>query len=253
MQQQSAKNALVIGMGGIGQAIAQELLASKGFQTVYGVSRRDLPDSHWLGVDNRQAVHAYQHITIDHHKECSIAKTCEALPQAEFSLIICALGVLHDSDSGLFPEKKLDDITPENLSQYFHENVTVPAIWLKHLVALLPKKQASKVVFLSARVGSINDNRLGGWYGYRASKSALNMLVKTAQIEIARRYKQCALVLYHPGTIDTRLSVPFQANVPDGKLFTAEFTAKQLTKRLKVLSEQGAPHYIDWSGQSVPW
>ena len=115
------------------------------------------------------------------------------------------------------------------------------------------KASQSKIILLSARVGSITDNKLGGWYGYRASKSALNMLVKTAQVEFSRRIKKCTLVLYHPGTVDTKLSKPFQGNVPPGKLFSPEFTAMQMLQCVESLQSEQAPHYIDWKGDNIPW
>ncbi|MCY7295335.1 SDR family NAD(P)-dependent oxidoreductase [Alteromonas sp. a30] len=248
MHQSQQKNALVIGLGGIGQAVAQALIDSKVVGAVYGVSRRSLPEAHAL-----QQASSYHPVLVEDYEESSIENACAALPQGQFSLVVCTLGILHDSVTQLYPEKKLEDLTPSHLSQYFLENVTIPAIWLKHVVRLLAPKHPSQIVFLSARVGSISDNRLGGWYGYRSAKSALNMLVKTAQIEVSRRYKQCALVLYHPGTVDTRLSVPFQQNIPQEKLFTPEFTAHQLLSCLPNLAAHDAPHYIDWSGQTIPW
>jgi NAD(P)-dependent dehydrogenase (short-subunit alcohol dehydrogenase family) len=109
------------------------------------------------------------------------------------------------------------------------------------------------LVFFSARVGSINDNLLGGWYGYRASKAALNMLLKSAQVECQRRAKNISLVSYHPGTVDTELSRPFQANVPKDKLFSSEFTVSQLLQFVTNLLAEDGPHYIDWQGKTIPW
>lgn len=121
---------------------------------------------------------------------------------------------------------------------------------------LLTHKTQCTITALSARVGSINDNELGGWYTYRASKAALNMLFKTAAIELARRAKNTKLILFHPGTTDTELSKPFQKNVPAGKLFTPEFVAGQLfelTNNNPDLKLNGEPAYLDWQGSTIPW
>lgn len=239
------KYALVIGLGGIGQAVVRALINTGEFSKVFGVSRRNVS-----AVINEDK---FSLIQVADYEASSISEACTYLPKNAMTCVVCCLGNLHDEKKGVFPEKKLEDIDAEQFAHYFHSNVTLPALWLKHLPALLPKVQPSKIAFLSARVGSITDNQLGGWYGYRSSKAALNMLIKTAQVELARRYKQCALMLYHPGTVDTRLSAPFQANVPQEKLFTPEFTATQLVSLLPRISVEGAPHYRDWKGEVIPW
>ncbi|MED5234325.1 MAG: SDR family NAD(P)-dependent oxidoreductase, partial [Pseudomonadota bacterium] len=153
---------------------------------------------------------------------------------------------------GIHPEKRLEDVSEQALAAYFSTNSIIPAMWLKHLVNIM-SKEGSTLVCLSARVGSIADNGLGGWYGYRASKAALNMLVKTASVEYKRRLKDVMLVCYHPGTVDTGLSKPFQKNVAAKKLFTPEFTAKQLIHHLSALNRDQACHFIDWNGEVVTW
>ena len=109
------------------------------------------------------------------------------------------------------------------------------------------------MVFLSARVGSINDNRMGGWYSYRASKAALNMLLKTAAIEYARRAKNVKLIAFHPGTTDTTLSKPFQKNIPEDKLFKPDFVARQLLMLVAKTPIDGTLSYLDWDHQSIDW
>ena len=109
------------------------------------------------------------------------------------------------------------------------------------------------MVFLSARVGSINDNRMGGWYSYRASKSALNMLLKTAAIEYARRAKNVKLIAFHPGTTDTALSKPYQKNVAKGKLFKPDFVARQLLSLVAKTPVDGTLSFLDWDHQAVDW
>ena len=136
---------------------------------------------------------------------------------------------------------------------YFTTNTILPALWLKYVELILKGTEPAKLVFFSARVGSIGDNKLGGWYGYRASKSALNMIIKCAQIECQRRAKNISLISYHPGTVETKLSKPFQSNVPKDKLFTSDFTVAQLLKIIPTLSAENGPHYIDWQGKTIPW
>ena len=166
--------------------------------------------------------------------------------------VVITTGFLHNEEKEVHPEKRLEDISEQALSAYFSTNSITPALWLKHLVNIVSKEGAT-LVCLSARVGSITDNGLGGWYGYRASKAALNMFVKTASVEYKRRAKDVMLVCYHPGTVDTGLSKPFQKNVAAKKLFTPEFTAKQLITHVSKLDRDQACHFIDWNGEVVTW
>ena len=132
-------------------------------------------------------------------------------------------------------------------------NTFLPALWLKTLAPLLRSKEVCRIALLSARVGSISDNRAGGWYSYRASKAALNMLIQSAAIEFARRAKNVKLLAFHPGTVDTPLSAPFQHNVPDGKLFTPEYVAHQLLDLLTALPADGRASYLDYAGKPIAW
>lgn len=236
--------ALVIGAsGGIGQELVRQLAVSNQYSKVLAISRT-LPKNPIESVD---------YLLLDSSEEAQVSKFCEQ-QNRPFSLVICCIGALHSNAiPTLAPEKRLEDIRPEALLDYFNINTVIPAIWLKHGVRLLKSKTASSFVFFSARVGSITDNKLGGWYGYRASKSALNMLIKSAQIEYNRRAPNVTLVSYHPGTVDTGLSKPFHNNVAKGKLFSAEFTSRQLLNLLADLPIGEAPHYIDWNGVQIPW
>ena len=126
-------------------------------------------------------------------------------------------------------------------------------LWIQKLTPVLTGKSPCTFVLFSARVGSISDNRLGGWYSYRASKAALNMMVKTAAIELARRAKNIKLIAFHPGTTDTPLSKPFQKNVPESKLFSAEFVAKQLLEIVEKTPHDQMASYLDWQGEKINW
>ena len=240
------RRVLVIGSGGgIGRALINHLVNDPEFQEVHSVSR-----------NSQTPVHAKcRHYVVDSLDEQAVHGISKQLEVAgRFSLIICCIGQLHGEGlSADAPEKRLESIQSENLKHYFEVNTLAPLNWIKQLPKLMLKTEPTHAVFFSARVGSIEDNQLGGWYGYRASKAALNMLLKTAQIELQRRLPKLSLVSYHPGTVDTALSVPFQQNVPERKLFTPEFTVQQLMAHLALLPAASAPHFIDWQGERIPW
>lgn len=160
-------------------------------------------------------------------------------------------GVLHNQTCQ--PEKRLEDFNADSFNEVVCANTITPMLWLKHLAPLLNGKLACKMVFFTARVASIGDNNLGGWYSYRASKAALNMLLKSATVELNRRAKNIKLISFHPGTTDSPLSKPFQRNVPKGKLFTSEFVANQLINITKNASADGELSYLDWQGKTIPW
>ncbi len=235
-------SALVIGAGGIGRALLK-LLSNSVNGEVHCVTRGS------LGDDQATIPNVTYHF-IDSSEHSHVRSFCQQFSGC-FSQVYCTIGQLHGAE--LTPEKKLEDLNPEQLASYFHINTILPAIWLKHGGTLFEKNTNGRFVFVSARVGSISDNRLGGWYGYRASKSALNMLIQTAQIEYRRRYRNVALVAYHPGTVDTPLSQPFQKRVPEGKLFSPEQAADYLLSATSALPESHQAHYIDWKGENIAW
>lgn len=257
--EQSANTvSLVIGAsGGIGKALVHVLASADAGEgespkKVLALSRSGYKDPTWPSNVTT--------VSLPEHNEASIAAFVKDL-QAQgtrVKLAIVATGVLHNESQGLRPEKRLEDISEEALATYFAVNSTMPALWMKYLVTVMVKENPS-IVCISARVGSISDNKLGGWYGYRASKAALNMLVKTAAVEYTRRLKEPLLMCYHPGTVDTGLSAPFQKNVKAKKLFTPEFTANQLLTHLSKLSESRhlngneSCYFIDWDGKVVTW
>lgn len=246
-----AKNALVIGAnGGIGNEVVKQLLNDQSIDTVFTVARGDL---HGIEVASSRV----QHQTMDTADESAVKDYVEQLKASnqKLSIVICTTGILHQtSDSGtpLKPEKRLEDMNTAQLAEYFRINSILPALWLQSLVKVVAKEKAV-IAFLSARVGSISDNSLGGWYGYRASKAALNMLLKTASIEYKRRVPNTSLMCYHPGTVDTGLSKPFQANVKPEKLFTPAFTVGQLLSIVEGLDADQGPYYLDWDGKHIPW
>lgn len=238
------QSALVIGAnGGIGRAVVETLAAEEPDKLIYAVSRSE----------NNFAAKNVISVALDTADEQQVQAWLRDLVDVSFRYVVGCTGILHQhGESAFMPEKKLEDITPEALSQYFQINTILPALWLKHLVNYVDK-EASAICFISARVGSIGDNRLGGWYGYRASKAGLNMIMQTAAIEYKRRTKNTAFLCYHPGTVDTPLSTPFQRNVKPEKLFTSQFSAECLVKLLREVDVENSPHYIDWAGKPIDW
>ncbi|MGJ7457283.1 SDR family NAD(P)-dependent oxidoreductase [Halomonas sp. MA07-2] len=229
--------------GGIGRAVVESLLASPRPGRVIAASRRPGPRTdprlETLDAD----------LTTPEGRECLTAH----LNGAPLHLTFNTIGMLHDEALGIHPEKKLDDLDAEALAHLFHVNATTPALLLQALQPSLKGQHPALVASLSARVGSIEDNRLGGWYAYRASKAAHNMLMRTAAVELRRLNRTLAVVCLHPGTTDTGLSRPFQARVPEGKLFTPAFVAERL---LAVLGERplgSAASFFDWAGEPVAW
>ena len=222
--------ALVIGAsGGIGQAMVQHLTLEPRCGEVIGLHRQSVP-------------------RIDFDDEPSIASAADALRAGgKFHLIINAAGLLH---SGHFmPEKKLADLSYAQLDATFRTNTFGPALVLRHFTPLLDT-QHSVLALLSAKVGSIEDNRLGGWYSYRASKAALNMLIKTAAIEVKRSNPQAVLVSLHPGTVNTDLSKPFKGE-QIGR--PAQIAACDMLTVLARLAPADSGGFFSYTGERLPW
>ena len=234
--------AVVVGAGGgIGRAVA-EVLCLHGADAVHTISRQDSFSGN---------AHT-QHWQTDHSPE-SMARVAEAIdgsPGTLERLVIC-IGVLQDS--GIRPERALRQLDSEAASHVFEVNTILPMKWLASFQGALKNAARPRIAVLSARVGSIADNRLGGWYSYRASKAALNMMLQCASIEFARLNKAAQLMAYHPGTVDTPLSEPFQRGVAPDKLFTPEFTATQLLQLLDDMPNTGTLAYVDWDGKTIPF
>ena len=227
----SWRRAVIVGAsGGIGSALAAAL-ADRGVE-VHALTR------------------ASAKLPVDLTSESSIAAAAAQVgEEGPVDLVIVAAGLLHAPDLG--PEKSWRDLDAGALARYFAVNATGPALVAKHFLPLLPRSGRSAFAALSARVGSIGDNRLGGWYGYRASKAALNMLVKTLAIELVRSRPEALCVALHPGTVDTPLSGPFQRNVPDEKLFSPDTSARYLLEVLDGLAPRDSGRCFDWAGKPI--
>lgn len=241
MEEQKPSIALVWGAGGIGSALISRLSAQNSFDHVVCVSRRLKPDCP-LGVECIQA---------DILDETSIV---EALSQVRAMGIlkqaIVATGVLHDDD--VQPEKSVRSLSAKNIEYVHRINCVGPTLVAKHAIAQMPSKKRVVFAAISARVGSISDNKLGGWHSYRASKAALNMMLKGISIEWSRKNPESVCVGLHPGTVDTNLSLPFQSGVPDGKLFGADQSAAMLLDTLDGLKARDTGQVFDYAGKVVP-
>ena len=241
------QNALVIGAGSdIGQSLAGALKKSEEFENIHLISRKPITNASLLNSSSFKT-----HIC--DHKEDSIRRVLQhifSVGSSPCSIIICN-GILHSNE--IFPERRLEHISAGSLEEIFRINAIVPMLWLSELIHFLSKTSPSIVTVLSARVGSITDNKLGGWYGYRASKAALNMLLKSAAIEYSRRNKMVKLLSIHPGTVDTKLSKPFQRNIPKEQIFTPDYAASRILNIMKAISHDGKLDYLDWEGKQIPW
>lgn len=185
---------------------------------------------------------------IDITDEASVAAAAARLP-AGVDLVFVATGLLHEGERG--PEKAWRDLDADWLARNFLVNAIGPALAAKHFLPLLRRDNRAVFAALSARVGSISDNRLGGWYGYRASKAALNQLIRTFAVEERRRNSQAIVVALHPGTVDTSLSRPFQGAVQPGRLFAPDRAAAQLLDLLDGLRPSDSGKLFDWEGKEV--
>lgn len=234
-------SAIVVGAGStIAQAIIEQLTASPDCQQIIALSRHQS-----FASAKVTAIHSQ-------YDEASIEQTCAQLTLSHpVARVFICQGILHQDT--LEPERKIEAITAQNMLTVFHANTVIPSLWLKYLVPHLHGSAPCKVAMFSARIGSISDNHLGGWYSYRASKAALNMMVQSFAIELARRAKNVKLLAFHPGTTDTPLSEPFQRSVPQDKLFTPEFVATQLLSLMANLAVDGQASYMDWNHQPIDW
>ncbi len=244
--------AIVVGAsGGLGAAFVDALLERGGFATLLALSRSTpaiAEDDAPRGASATRIVRA----PIDVTDEPSIAAAAAiARSLAPPRLVIVASGLLHAPD-GLRPEKSLSMLDADRLARLFAVNATGPALVARHLLPLMPRSGRTVFAAVSARVGSISDNRLGGWYGYRASKAALNQLLRTIAIEWSRSAKDSLCVGLHPGTVDTPLSAPFQANVATDRLFTPARSAGLLLDVLERLTPADSGRVWAWDGREVP-
>ena len=231
----TGKSAVIFGAtGGIGAAVGTALEADDRFGSIVRFSRS-----------------GNSPVAVDLTSEASIQEAAAWMADNHISpsLVFVATGLLHDDSKG--PEKSLRQLDADWLMKTYQVNAIGPALVAKHFLPLMDRKDITRFAALSARVGSISDNRLGGWYGYRASKTALNMMIRNLSIEWSRKNVRSVIVALHPGTVDTALSKPFQSNVPSGKLFDSARAARQLLDVLDTLEPADSGKIFAWDGTEI--
>jgi len=245
-----ANCALVLGAGGgIGSAMVAEFLSDPSITHVYAISRKDQSS-----FDNKISSSKDKLIWLkSSYSESAMENVARVLEvhSGKISRVCICHGVLHAG--AMVPEKRFEDISENNLHEILQCNTIIPALWMKVLFRILKGKKDCVVSVLSARVGSIQDNHLGGWYSYRASKAALNMILKSLAIEYRRRAKNVKILAFHPGTTDTALSKPFQSSVASNKLFTPQFVAEKLSTIMDTIIIDGELSFLDWDGKLISW
>ncbi len=236
-----ARVAVIGASGGIGAAFVEQLVALPATSRVFAFAR---------GLDEQsdKKIHL---APIDITRERTVREAASiAAAEGPLDLVIVATGILHDS-AGVFPEKSLRNIDAGVMADVLRINTMGPALVAKHFLPLLRPGHKSVFAALSARVGSIADNRLGGWTSYRASKAALNMVLKTLSIEHARRFPDSAVIGLHPGTVDTDLSKPFQRNVPEGSLQRAKDSVASMLRVIEGATSDSSGRVFDFRGEEI--
>ncbi len=230
------KRAVVFGAsGGIGGALVSTLRSSGAYQVCAGSRSGDAD------------------FTFDQTDESSIAAAATQIGnEGPLDLVIVATGLLHRGDN-ITPEKSWSALDPAVMAEAYAINAIGPALIAKHFLPLLQRDRRAVFAALSARVGSISDNGLGGWHSYRASKAALNMLIRNFALELARRNRNAIAVALHPGTVDTELSKPFQRGVASGKLLKAEQSAVELLTVIDGLTPTDSGGLFAWDGARIAY
>ena len=230
--------ALVVGAGGIGRQIAEDLASKENNLEVILCGRKNVFKNFWeLDIENENSLKDFK----------------EKLSKSKLNLrlVLNATGRLHSKK--LNPEKRLQHINKENLIESFSINAFAPILLAKNIEEFINKELEFNFASISARVGSITDNKTGGWYAYRAAKSAQNQLFKSLSIEWARKYPKAIITLLHPGTVNTNLSKPFHKFVPKDKLFSPKKTSNYLIDILRHQKPTDSGKFIAWDGKEIPW
>lgn len=234
---------LVFGAGGgLGQALVQELLSAGLTDQVIAITRQEQSEAlSGAGIVHQQ---------VADYSATSLQPVLAAINRP-VSGVLSTAGVLHTN--AYMPEKRLAEVNAEQLAENFAINATLPLLLMQQSLPLLDRKAQGFWVQLSAMVGSTTNNYLGGWYSYRASKAALNMLLKTAAIELRRTHKKLTVAAIHPGTTDTQLSAPFQERISNGKLYTPAESAERIVQVIQNLSPENSGKLWHWNGEELPY
>ena len=233
--------AIIGSSGAIGNSICEVLLNEYPIKKLYKFSRK---------IQSKDT-DKIKNILIDIEDENSIKESVKHIPKdVKFDLIFVATGLLHN-ENGVFPEKSIKDINTGMFQKILLVNTIGPALIGKYFIPLMKKDIKSVFAFLSAKVGSISDNKIGGWYSYRASKAALNQIIKNFSIEISRTNNNAIFVGLQPGTVKSFLSKPFQKNVNSQTLFTPNYSAKKLLKLIDSLDHEDSGKLFSWNGEEI--
>ncbi len=248
-------NAFVTGASqGIGLAFVEALLAWPHCNLVYAACRTPNTATALtaLALAHPQRLRL---LALDVRQEADFVIAADTVRREtdRLHLVLNVAGLLHDSAQGIKPERRLEDFNPEALMASIAVNTLGPALAAKHLLKLLTHEQRAVFASLSARVGSISDNRLGGWYSYRAAKAAQNQFTRTFAIEAARRAPNLIVTALHPGTVETALSKPFSGNVAAEKLFSPVQSVAYLLTVIAALTPADSGGFKAWDGSAIPW
>jgi NAD(P)-dependent dehydrogenase (short-subunit alcohol dehydrogenase family) len=235
------KNIAIIGSSGaIGSQLVEQLHKSYPLATIHAFSR----------IKNKENTDHITYYALDYSSEANIQEAADNAAQLDpLDLVVITTGTLHKND--IMPEKSIQDLSKENLTYIYYVNTILPSLIGKYFLPKFDKQAPGIFSALSARVGSICDNKLGGWYSYRASKAALNMIMKNFSIEMKRTHKNLIIAGLHPGTVDSNLSAPFQSRVPKDKLFSPTFSAQSLIAVLNKLTIVDSGKCFAWDGKEI--
>ena len=236
MKNQKQKIAIFGANGSIGQALCAHYQKQS---DVYAFTRND------FDIDESGLVK----ILLDDFNEDSVFQAANKFDNDFFDKIIVSIGILHNER--FMPEKRIEEVSSDQFLEIIRINTLIPTLIARSFHKKLKKNDKSTLAFLSARVGSITDNRSGGWYSYRASKAALNMVIKNLSIELRRYNKELVVIGLHPGTVDSRLSQPFQKNLEDSKIFSADFSVLKLSSVINSLEIEDSGKCIAWDGEEI--
>lgn len=235
--------------GGIGAAMLERLSTREDVDQIHATRFSSPPSVVSSEEDGRFGQAGIRWTSLNASDETAIREWVDSIGRVDW-LINC-VGMLHDEAHG--PEKTIRQFDPEHFQRSMAVNCLPTLLLGKYALPALKHSPAGVFATVSAKVGSISDNRLGGWYSYRASKSALNMALKCLSIEWARNAGNLRVAALHPGTTDSGLSRPFQQNVPEGKLFSPAKTAGLLIQQIEQLHDQPSGRFIAYDGEEIPW
>ena len=234
------KNVAIIGASGaIGNAFLEHYSNDQSVKNIFAFSRKK------QSYKNKKV----QSFELDIENQNNIQDAAEEVKEIRLNHIIVATGILHSESFG--PEKSIKDINHESMAKVMSVNTIGPSLVGRYFIPLLTKDTKSVLAFLSARVGSISDNKLGGWYSYRASKTALNQIIKNFSIELKRTNPSAIVLGLQPGTVDSNLSEPFKKNVAKGKLFTPEQSRELLSDVIENATTKDSGNLLAYDGETI--